>query len=57
MNTDSQPRSHLGERESGGVLPPSPAAPSHSLARFLDTLGIADDLATWRGPKDGECPF
>lgn len=28
----------------------------HSLIRFLDTLGIADD-PVWRGPQDGDCPF
>lgn len=61
MNTNSQPRPSPGERESGGVRPPGPAAPSqqplpHSLARFLDTLAIADDLAKWKPSHKGEEP-
>ena len=61
MNTNSQPRPSPGERDGGGVSPPSPAAPSqqplpYSLARFLDTLAIADDLAKWKPSHEGEEP-
>ena len=54
---DAPPPHDLNTRNRvrGGTCAGDASLPA-SLARFFDTLGIADEPA-WRGPQDGECPF